>query len=157
MSQAAELASTSFATDIDTILSSPESKATQTSKFFSESLGIETIIVPGLEEVHRGTVLLKTEEDYDMSVRRLFSKRGSAPHGWETAIHALNRFERALRTALARNRGGEGTLVVSHGIIPSLYFAKLLDVEQELYDRWKSVRFCAWGVIRGDAVIRDLT
>ncbi|MFV2088598.1 histidine phosphatase family protein [Micromonospora sp. LOL_021] len=102
----------------------------------------------GLVELRRGG----WSEKYDDLVRRLFQERHTAPApGWESANAALGRFDAALRAIAARHRG-EDVVVVSHGLVISLWLAHLNSTGEVDYREWKSMPFPALFVISDETV-----
>jgi len=76
-------------------------------------------------------------------------------HGWETALHALCRFTGVLEE-IASEEEDRRILIVSHGCVLSLYFADLLNSLDNVYERWRKIRFCSWGKVESGKVLKDI-
>ena len=141
--------------DIDLIYTSTEQKAIQTASFISERLGKEISTLDGLKELVRkkssGTI-----ERYEQLVKQTLERESVIPSEWETADNALMRFKKAIGDidSLLDNKK---ILVVSHGLVLSLYFADLLKIPRnQLFERWRKLGFCSWGVVENNKVIKDI-
>ena len=150
--QAEELASAGIFSSVDGIFSSTEGKALQTARPFADRLGIEIMEYSEFRELDRGTEML-SDTEYLHSVEGLLN-RSDTVLGWELREHALNRFQTRLERIMNKGDFREG-LLISHGLILSMYFADLLQVD-DVFSRWKRLRFCAWGTIQANVVIRDI-
>jgi broad specificity phosphatase PhoE len=150
--EAEELASNGIFDNVDSIFSSTEDKALQTAAPFADRLGIEIDSYSELGELDRGDAYLSNSE-YLHSVERVLNRLDAVP-GWEIREHALSRFQSVLKRIMDEGDFKEG-LLISHGLVLSMYFADLLRVD-DVFSRWQRLRFCAWGTIQEDVVIKDI-
>ncbi|MFW9845880.1 MAG: histidine phosphatase family protein [Candidatus Thorarchaeota archaeon] len=138
---------------VDNIFSSDEPKALLTAAPIAKRIGTATIAIPEFRELDRGTRYL-TDDEYQRSVSITLNAPHSNVEGWESKSDALRRFERGLSTIESQYVFKEA-LIVSHGLILSIYFAHLLGV-MDVYSRWKSLGFCAWGTVRNGRIVKDI-
>ncbi|MFX1261814.1 MAG: histidine phosphatase family protein [Promethearchaeota archaeon] len=150
--QAEELASVGIFSGVDGIFSSTESKALQTARPFADRLGIEIMEYSEFRELNRGTEML-SDTEYLHSVEGLLNRSDAVP-GWELREHAMNRFQTRLERIMNKGDFREG-LLISHGLVLSMHFADLLQLD-DVFSRWKRLRFCAWGTIQANLVIKDI-
>ncbi len=142
--------------DIDIIISSEEKKAIQTAAFIAERLEKKIITYSDFNELRREGGYIAGKSEYEKQVRLIFEEGCSEIKKWETAGSALNRIKRAT-DLIDKKYTNMKILVVSHGIILSLYFGYLLDVKKEEYfERWRRMEFCGWGIIKNKKVIKDI-
>ncbi|KKS01324.1 MAG: hypothetical protein UU53_C0014G0011 [Candidatus Curtissbacteria bacterium GW2011_GWC2_41_21] len=92
---------------------------------------------------------------YEESVKACLENLDNSVDSWETAAHALNRFSAKI-DELDRNYEAKKILVVGHGFTINLYFAKLLGVLDEVYKRFSTNSYADWGVVKNDAVLKDI-
>jgi len=151
--QVQNLASSGIFDSVDAIFSSDEPKALLTAAPFAKRVGNATIAVPEFRELDRGTRYL-TDDEYLTSVSITLNEPNSNVEGWESNSDALYRFERGLSTLPSKYVFKEA-LIVSHGLILSLYFAQLLGI-RDVYSRWKNLRFCSWGTVQDSQVVKDI-
>jgi probable phosphoglycerate mutase len=151
--QAGTIASMGIFDSIDTIFSSPETKALQTARPFADRLGIEIESYSELRELDRSKGEFLSNAEYMQSVEGILNRHDAVP-GWEFREHALARFQAGLKEIM--NRGGfKEALVISHGLVLSMHFAILLGVE-DVFPRWQRLEFCSWGTLEGNTVIKDI-
>lgn len=142
--------------DVDVIISSSEKKAIQTAFYLSERIEKEINLNPNLKELDRGEEVIKTQEDYETKVWRIFDNPSECSFGWETAEGALGRFKRGM-SRLENTYSNKKIFIVSHGIVLTLFFGDFLGLKnEELFPRWKKLKFCAWGTIIDGKVDRDI-
>ncbi|OLS33262.1 MAG: hypothetical protein HeimAB125_00590 [Candidatus Heimdallarchaeota archaeon AB_125] len=142
--------------DVDVIISSSEKKAIQTAYYLAERTEKEINLNPNFKELNRGQEFVDTQEDYETRVWRIFDNPTTCSFGWETAESALARFKRGI-FRLENTYSNQKIIVVSHGIILTLFFGDLLGLEkEELFTRWKKMKFCAWGKVTESKVVRDI-
>ncbi len=151
-----KIASSGIFDDIDIIISSKEKKAIQTAAFVAERLGKKIDTYSDFNELGREGGYIEGKGEYEKQVRLILVEGCSEIKEWETAKSALNRIMKA--TDLIDNQhSNRKILVVSHGIILSLYFGYILNLRKEEYfDRWKRMEFCGWGIIKNKKVIKDI-
>ena len=142
--------------DVDVIISSSEKKAIQTAFYLSERIEKEINLNPNLRELNRGEEVIETQEDYETKVWRIFDNPSECSFGWETAEETLGRFKRGI-SRIENTYSNKKIFIVSHGIVLTLFFGDLLGLEkEELFSRWKKLKFCAWGTILDGKVDRDI-
>jgi broad specificity phosphatase PhoE len=67
----------------------------------------------------------------------------------------LDRFSKKIEE-LDKKYENKKILVVGHGFTINLYFAKLLSVLDEVYDRFNTNDYADWGIVENKKVIRDI-
>lgn len=118
------------------VASSSEPKALATAAAISQANGLPTVEpFEGLQEIHKAGWV----ENHDAVIADLFAfpERPAAP-GWETASHAQSRFHEAMERLISETVGD--LLVVSHGIVLSLYLARLRGQERVRFADWQAIR-----------------
>ncbi len=138
--------------EVDAIITSTEEKAIQTATPLAEKLDLDMIHLAGLCELHRGDIFL-TNEDYHEGVKHTLSTPETEWRDWEQGYEALTRFQDTMNQIGTKS---SKVLVVSHGLVLSLFFAKLLGIQDQTFLRWKQLRFCEWGVVSNGIVIKDI-
>lgn len=152
---ARELASSEKFSQIDGIIHSSESKAKQTAEAFVDGLDVQMYQLSGLDELARNHEGKLNDEEYRDRVRRTLSDLEKSVPGWESGASALKRFEDAVRKVdIMFHR--KNVLIVSHGIVLTLYFNKLKGFEAIAYERWSQLTFLAWGLVRDGRVLVDI-
>jgi broad specificity phosphatase PhoE len=99
------------------IVSSTELKARETAELIGEELGLAVRESAGLRETERRTVPWLETEELQRGIRALFARPDEVVFGEESASAALARFSAAVDGL------DEGTVVVTHGTVISLYVA----------------------------------
>jgi broad specificity phosphatase PhoE len=148
------LASSGVFDGVDLIVTSAEDKAFETAIPIVKRIDTDIIRNSSFNELYRGTGPFTSPEDYLERVRITLSDPESSTSGWETAADALRRFEQGIHNIEARSEA-RSLLLVSHGMVLSLYFAHLLKTE-EVYKRWRELGFCSWGTVRNRKVVKDI-
>ena len=109
-----------------------------------------------MNELNRGNDFKDSQKEYEDTISKVFLQMNSKVGQWESAHNALIRFQKIVEEIDMRYNGKK-ILIVSHGIVLTLYFVKLLDIpSNELFSRWKSLLFCDWGVVKEGEVIKDI-
>lgn len=117
------------------VYSSPEPKAAGTAQRLAAPHGLPIRIEAGLREVSRPAVLY---DDYPAIVRRFLA--GERLDGWEGREEAQGRVAAAIDALVARS-GDEDVAAVSHGLVLTLYLARLLGLEESAsFDIWSALR-----------------
>jgi len=142
--------------DIDIIISSFEKKAYLTVKPIAIRDSRPIIQFYEFNELDRDNGgFLSSKDEYDLNVRNCMSEIEESFNNWETASHALNRFSRKMKE-LDRQYDHKRILISSHGIILNLYFAKILNQLDFVFERWKKTTFCDFGIIKDGFVVLDI-
>ena len=142
--------------DIEIVIASEEMKAIQTANFVSERLGKKLITSSDFNELRRFGGYIEGQQEYEKQVKMIFEKGHSKIKEWEIAKSALTRIKAGVEQ-LDKKYSNKKILVVSHGIILSLFFGYLLGIsKKEYFQRWKRMKFCGWGVIRNKKIIKDI-
>ncbi|MGD9397748.1 MAG: histidine phosphatase family protein [Candidatus Thorarchaeota archaeon] len=152
---AKELAASDKLSVIDGIIHSSEDKAKQTAEIFAEGLDVQMYQLSGLDELAREHEGKLTEQEYRDRVRRTLSDLENNVLGWESGASALERFEDSVRKVDIMFHQ-KNVLIVSHGIVMTLYFNKLKGFEGIAYERWSQLKFLAWGLVREGRVLVDI-
>ena len=152
---AKEVSGDSVFNDVDLMFASTERKAVDTAKPIAERLNKEIIQVENLGEIKRPNAEKITLEEYKRLKSVVFSNFDKSEGGWETANRALSRFSEAVED-IDKKYENKVILIVAHGTVMSLYFAKIQGKMNELFSRWKSLGFCEWGIIENGKVTKDL-
>lgn len=154
INQAEEISESGIFNDVNIIISSGEEKAFQTAKPIAEKLGQKIIQMAEFNEMKRGDKFFAREE-FEKLKREKLEDLDCKKDGGESARQALERFERGVEK-INKLYDGKKILIVSHGTILSLYFAKIADKMDSIYDRWQKTQFCAWGKIGEGRVEKDI-
>lgn len=141
--------------DINILISSAEKKAYLTIKPLSDKLKKEIIQINDLNEIDRSNAGALSKEEYDGMKIKIFQDLNFTDHGWETCNHALKRFSEAIEE-IDKKYQKEKILISTHGTVMTLYFAKLQNKLDDLMQRWKSLDFCDYGIIKNGEVIKDI-
>ena len=150
-----ELARAEAFSEIHGIIHSSEGKARQTAEIFAEGLDVQMYQLSGLDELSREHEGALTYEEYRDRVRKTVSDLERNVPGWESGASALKRFEDAVRKIdIMFHR--KNVLIVSHGIVLTLFFCKLKKFEAIAYERWSQLKFLSWGLVRDGRVLVDL-
>jgi len=152
--QAEEISKTEEFSDVDVIISSAEEKSYLTAKPLAENLGKETIRMSEFDEMKRGDVFLPKEE-FEKLKREKLEDPDCKKDGGESGREALKRFESGVEK-IDHAYNGKNILVVSHGTILALYFAKLSDNADNIYERWQKTKFCTWGMTENGILKKDI-
>ena len=136
--QARQLAELPFWQDVQIICSSVEPKALQTAQIVAERRSLPVEPVFDLRELRRteGFVL-----DYYAAVRQVLENPFKSFNGWEPAGEAQTRILTAIERLWMLHEG-ETLVVVSHGLVLTLYLAYLTDSAPTL-DLWHSLPFAS--------------
>ncbi len=152
---ARELAASEKFSEINGIIHSSELKAKQTAEAFTEGLDVQMYQLTGLDELARNHEGKLNDEEYRERVHRTFNDPEKNVPGWESGASALKRFEDAVRKADIMFHQ-KNVLIVSHGLVLTLYFCKLKGLEGIAYERWKQLEFLAWGLVRDGRALVDI-
>ncbi|NHI83088.1 MAG: histidine phosphatase family protein [Candidatus Thorarchaeota archaeon] len=151
----AKAARASIGLGFDRIYSSEERKAIQTAEFFLSSSEEEIVATSLLNELNRDKGSSLSSDDYFKAVETTLANPHCSVHNWESAQSAHERFLQAIRQIDNENLNAP-ILIVSHGLVLSIYFAKALGQIEAVYERWKKLRFCSWGIVENKNIIKDI-
>ncbi|MFW9875813.1 MAG: histidine phosphatase family protein [Candidatus Thorarchaeota archaeon] len=142
--------------DIDIIITSNEKKAYHTVLPLAEKKKKEIIREKELDEIIRDNGKFLGKNDYLSTMRLCMENRDKSFNHWETANHALERFAKKVED-IDNNYNKKKILIVAHGGVINLYFAKLQNSLSNVYERAQSNTFCDYGIIRNGDVIKDIS
>jgi broad specificity phosphatase PhoE len=152
--QTHELAASEVFDKIEGIVHSSEKKAQQTADVFAKHLDVELYELTEFDELHRQQSILSSQE-YRARVRTTLTDWDRGVPGWESGSEALRRFAEGVKRInimfYCRN-----LLVVTHGLVLTLYFCELRNLQSIAYERWTQLPFLAWGLVREGRVLIDL-
>ncbi|MCK5045343.1 MAG: histidine phosphatase family protein [Candidatus Heimdallarchaeota archaeon] len=154
--EAAQLALVKEFNDFDIIISSCEVKANLTIHSLAMSMAKPIVQFCEFDELNRDSGgFVKTTDDYNLNVKRCLSELNKSVNKWEKASHALSRFSKKI-DELDELYENKKILISSHGIVINLYFAKVLNQLDIVYNRWKKTTFCDFGIIKNGLVVKDI-
>jgi len=141
---------------VNIIITSSEEKAYQTAYPLAERLYKEIIRDENLNEILRDQGrYLKTKDEYLKTMKLCMENRDRSYNSWETANHALKRFSKAIQEIDSQYSNKE-ILIVAHGGVINLYFAKILGKLDIVFERILTNSFCDYGIVQGNTVIKDI-
>ncbi len=140
--------------NINIIYSSEENKAIETVIPISKKISKEINRLNNFNELKRGSKYLNKNEFFDLKKRKLEDLNCSIDLG-ETGNQAIVRFKKGIQL-LDKNYSNKKILISSHGTILSLYFAHIKNDFSDIYLRWKKLKFCAFGIIENNKIIKDI-
>jgi len=142
--------------DVEIIISSNEDKAYQTTRPLSEKLCKEIIRDKNLNEIIRDFGrFIENKEEYLKIMKLCFEKRNQSFNNWETGNQALERFTKKIQE-IDSEYSNKKILIVAHGGVINLYFAKILGKLDRIFERILSNSFCDYGIIQNDKVLKDI-
>lgn len=142
--------------DVDVIFTSGEEKAYQTAYALAKRLHKKIIKNKNLNEISRDQGrFLKTKDEYLKTMKFCIENRTQSYNNWETANHALERFSKAIHE-IDREFSNKKILIVAHGGVINLYFAKILEHLDNVFERMATNTFCDYGIIQNSKVIKDI-
>ncbi|MHA1135923.1 MAG: histidine phosphatase family protein [Candidatus Thorarchaeota archaeon] len=152
---ALDLAKSQAFSKIEGIVHSSEKKAKQTADFIAAETGAETYVLDEFDELKRNHKGFLATEDYRKLVREALTNWEKPVQDWESGEDALTRFMDGIRRTnmMFYNKN---ILVVSHGLILTLYFSALTHFWKIAYERWAQLKFLSWGLVRDDKVLIDI-
>lgn len=152
--QATNLAKNNLLQKAELIYASNEIKTSLSITPLAQKLNLNILINEDLGEVRRGDKFLSKEE-FELEKNKQLEDLNYPAFGGETGNDALERFEKAINQIILENKE-KTIIIVSHGTILNLYFAKLLNKFDELKDRWSQTKFGAIGIVDEGKVIKDI-
>ena len=150
-----QLARSDIFTKIEGIVHSSEKKARQTAEVFAEGLRADLYEIPEFNELGRLAGPLLSNHEYRLYVRETLTDWEHSHHGWESGRDALQRISRAMEKVDITFHD-KTILVVTHGIILTLYFSQLLSLQSTAFERWTRMPFLAWGLVKDGRVLVDI-
>jgi broad specificity phosphatase PhoE len=123
------------------VVSSTEPKAAETATIAASVLGVDVAgAYDGLREHRRESAGYLGDQEFDAAARALFATPDEPVWGEETGTQAMERFAAVLEDVVT-----DGTLVVAHGTVISLWCAAHCGVDG--YELWKQLRTPSYVVI----------
>ncbi|NPD88415.1 MAG: hypothetical protein HGN29_06810 [Asgard group archaeon] len=143
--------------DVNVIISSSQKMCIQTAYFLANRLDKEIITNPDLNEIEKGAELIETSAEYMEIAESVLTNYEKDIANWEPANKAYKRYQMAI-DRINSEYNHKKILIVSHGIVMTLYFTQQLkEPLSNLFPRYKSLKQCAWGIVKDNEVIRDIT
>ncbi|MFX1310346.1 MAG: histidine phosphatase family protein [Promethearchaeota archaeon] len=142
--------------DIDIIISSNEEKAYQTANPLSERLHKKIIRDEKLNEIMRDQArFVKNKEEYLEIMKLCVENRDKSFNNWEPVNQALERFSKKVQEFDSKY-SDKKILIVAHGGVINLYFAKILGQLDKVFERISTNTFCDYGIIQNNKIIKDI-
>ncbi|MFX0001253.1 MAG: histidine phosphatase family protein [Candidatus Hodarchaeota archaeon] len=142
--------------DVDIIITSKEEKAYQTAYPLLKKLHKKIIKNKNLNEIFRDNGrYLKSKTEYLKTMKLCVENRNQSYDNWETANHALERFSKAIQD-IELKFSNKKILIIAHGGVINLYFAKILGELDKIFERLSTNTFLDYGIIKNKKVIRDI-
>ena len=152
---ALDIAKSKFFDDNDVIISSGEEKAYKTVYPLSEKLKKAVLREAELNEIMRDHGKFLENEEYITTMKLCMINKDQSFNNWETANKALERFSKKIEE-IDSLYTEKRILIVSHGVVINLYFAKILRKLENVFDRAQTNTFCDYGIIQNKRVIKDI-
>ena len=153
--QAEKLAKEGKFDDVNTIFSSTEDKAFKTALPTAKKLSKEVVMLEAICELNRDNGEFLKLDEYEKNIKQCLKNPDRSFNNWEKASHALDRFSKQI-SELDKTHSNQKILVVGHGFTINMYFAKLLGVFNNTYERLSKNDFADWGVIKNQEVVVDI-
>lgn len=142
--------------DVDIIISSNEEKAYQTAYPLSEKLYKEVIRDKFLNEIDRDHGrFIDDNEEYLKNMKFCVENRNESINNWETGNHAIERFTKQI-IEIDNKYFNKKILIVAHGGVINLYFAKILGELDNIFERILTNTFCDYGIIQNGKILKDI-
>jgi broad specificity phosphatase PhoE len=155
MLSAQDLAKSQVFSKIEGIVHSSENKAKQTADFFADTTGADTYVLDEFDELRRDHKGFLTSEVYRAKVRKALTDWAHPVQDWESCGDALARFVEGIRRTNMMFHG-KNILVVSHGLVLTLYFSSLTHFQNIAFERWVQLKFLSWGLVTDGRVLIDI-
>lgn len=153
--QAEELANSEKFDDVEVLICSNEDKSYLTIKPLADKLNKDIIRIKELGEIKRRGSEKLTSGEYEKMKIKIFEDLDFTNHGWETANHALDRFNKAIEK-IKEEYDNKKIVICSHGTVMTLYFAYLKNEMANLFERWRNLKFGGMGIVKDNKVLRDI-
>ncbi|MHA1985708.1 MAG: histidine phosphatase family protein [Promethearchaeota archaeon] len=154
-SAALDLANSKNFDEVDIIIASAEEKAYKTILPLAEKLNKAVLREAELNEIMRDNGRFLETNEYLNTMELCMNNRKKSFNNWETANKALERFSNKIEEIDYENNDKK-ILIVSHGTVINLYFAKLLGKLENVFNRAQTNTFCDYGIIKNKKVISDI-
>ena len=150
-----ELAKSQVFSKIDGIIHSSENKAKQTADIIANEITAETYELEDFDELKRNHYGSLSNVEYRALVREALTNWEQPVSGWESGEDALARFIEGIRRTnmMFYNKN---ILVVSHGLVLTLYFSSLTHFRKIAFERWAQLKFLSWGLVKDGKVLIDI-
>jgi broad specificity phosphatase PhoE len=150
-----DLAKSHVFSKIEEILHSSENKAKQTADCIANEIGVDTHELDEFDELKRNHRGFLSKEEYTARVRDILVNWEQSVLDWESGENALSRVIDGIRRTniMFHNKN---ILVISHGLVLTLYFSFLTNFQKIAYERWLQLEFLSWGLVRDDRVLIDI-
>lgn len=153
---ALDIAKSNFFDDIDVIFASTEEKAYKTIYPLAEKLKKRILREAEFNEIMRDHGKFLETTEYITTMKLCMLNKDQSFNNWETANKALERFSKKIEE-IDYEYDDNKILIVSHGCVINLYFAKILRKLENVFDRAKTNTFCDYGIIQNKKVIKDIS
>ncbi len=152
---ALKLSQLSVFKDINIIITSDKEKAYQTATPLAEKLKKEIIRDGNLNEIMRDHGKFLKKDEYSKIMKLCMEYRDQSFNNWETANKALERFSKRIQE-IDLKYYKKKISIVTHGGVINLYFAKILEQLDKIFERISTNTFCDYGIIQNSKVIIDI-
>jgi broad specificity phosphatase PhoE len=112
--------------DVRSVWSSGERKASEAAGILGESLGVEVQTCAALGENDRSATGYLPPAQFEATANKFFAEPERSVDGWERAVDAQSRIQRAIEHVIARSAVASDIAVVSHGAVGTLLLCQLL-------------------------------
>ena len=127
------------------VVSSEETKATETAEIVARHLGVPHHVAADLHEHDRSNVPQLRSAEFISMMELLFRRPNDLVLGKETAVAALSRFESAIDEVVLGHPEGN-VAVVSHGTVIALLLEKL-DRRRKGFEVWRAMKLPSFAVL----------
>ena len=117
----------SWVSSLRRVISSPEAKALETAQVLSSHLGLDIEVRPDSGENDRTATGFRPPHEFELLADSFFGKPTESVQGWERAIDAQARIEKALGDLLDRDPP-QDTAVIGHGAVGTLWYCALAEL-----------------------------
>lgn len=153
--EALNITRSKFFEDIDILIASAEEKAFKTILPLAEKLKKKILREAELNEIMRDQGKFLETKEYLSTMKLCMLNKDQSFNNWETANEALERFSKKIEE-IDYKFDEKKILIVSHGTVINLYFAKLLGKLENVFIRAQTNTFCEYGIIQNKKVIKDI-
>lgn len=131
--------------DLAIVVTSQETKATETGQIVAEVLDLPWETAPGLHEHERGVVKgTGGQEEFQAQIAQLFERPSHLVMGYETADQAHDRFAAAVADVVAQHPTGN-LAIVTHGTVMTLLVARANRIDPLRF--WRGLGLPAFAVL----------